>query len=57
MLGSIVELSAANIGEIVQQAGIGGCLAHNAAKLASGDPRVAILGMGKYVCDWAAIDR
>lgn len=57
MLASIVELSPANIGKIVQQTDIGGCLAHDTAKLAGRDPRVAILDMGKNVCDWATIDR
>ena len=57
MPGSIVELGAADIGEIVQQAGIGRCLADNAAQLAGGDPGVAILDMGKDVGDWATVDR
>ncbi len=57
MLGSIVELSSADIGEIVQQAGIGGRLAHNAAQLASWDPGVAILDMGKDVGDRTTVDR
>lgn len=57
MLDSIVELSATDIGKIVQQAGIGGRLGHNAAKLAGGDPGIAILDMRKDVCNWAAVDR
>lgn len=56
LLWSIVELCAADLGKIIEQAGIGGRLAHDAAQLGGGNPGVPILGVGEDVGDWAAID-
>jgi hypothetical protein len=54
---SIVKLGAADIGEIVQQAGVGGGLSHDAAQLSSWDPGIAILDVGEDVSDWTTVDR
>lgn len=57
MLDSIVELSAANVGEIVQQVSVGGRLGHDAAQLSNWNPGIAILDVGENVGNRATVDR
>lgn len=56
LLCSIVEFCPADVVEIVDQAGIGGRLAHDPAQLGRGDPRITLLRVGEDVGDWPPID-
>jgi hypothetical protein len=56
LLESILELGAADVGEVVEEPGIGWRVAYDAEQLGCWNPRVAVLDVGDDVGDRASID-